>query len=173
MEPGQSVEVSVILLGLKDEPQEDIKCNDKFLIIALPAPYDIGETSVAEVWPKLETEFKQQSVSTKIKVKYIIEANSGATAVSSGIESAEAIAPSATKEINEKVSEDVTEEDRSKIDALNEKLDSNVAASSNSEKSAATKSSSTGQVATQSSPAPFTTIIMLAIIAIIMAWLFM
>jgi cobalamin biosynthesis Mg chelatase CobN len=167
------VEVSVILLGLKEEPEADTKCNDKFLIVALPAPYDIGESSVAEVWPKLETEFKPQSVSTKIKVKYIVEGTSGTAAISSGIDAAEPISSKTKELLDEKVSEDVSQEDRSKIDALNEKLDSTVAASASPAEKSSASTTSGQQIPSQSSPAPFTTIILLAIIAVIIAWLFM
>lgn len=73
--PGESVKVQVILLGLTQEPTEDFKCRDKFLVITLPAPYDLGEKTVAEAWPELEAEFKQKAVSKKIKVKYLLESN--------------------------------------------------------------------------------------------------
>lgn len=71
--PGESVQVQVILLGLTNEPAADFKCRDKFLVITLPAPYDLGSKSVADAWPELETEFKQQAVSKKIKVKYLLD----------------------------------------------------------------------------------------------------
>lgn len=73
VKPGESVQVQVILLGLTKEPTDDFKCRDKFLVITLPAPYDLGEKSVAEAWAELETEFKQQAVSKKIKVKYLLD----------------------------------------------------------------------------------------------------
>lgn len=63
--PGESVQVHVILLGLGKEPEADFKCRDKFLVITLPAPYDLGSEPVANAWPRLETEFKQQAVSKK------------------------------------------------------------------------------------------------------------
>ncbi|CEP22566.1 Vesicle-associated membrane protein-associated protein SCS2 Short=VAMP-associated protein SCS2; AltName: Full=VAP homolog 1; AltName: Full=Choline sensitivity suppressor protein 2 [Cyberlindnera jadinii] len=186
--PGESVEVSVILLGLQEEPEAEAKCNDKFLIIALPAPYDLGESTVAEVWPKLESEFKPQSVSTKIKVKFVVEDVDKPvldSAISTGVngkstseqqeqqQTTKDLSSSSTKELAEKVSEDVSQEDKSKIDALNEKLDSNVAKSTSE---AAATTAATSKVSTankQESPAPLTTIVLLALIAIILAWLFM
>lgn len=71
--PGESVQVHVILLGLGKEPEADFKCRDKFLVITLPAPYDLGSEPVANAWPRLETEFKQQAVSKKIKVRYQLD----------------------------------------------------------------------------------------------------
>ncbi|CCF60802.1 hypothetical protein KAFR_0L01920 [Kazachstania africana CBS 2517] len=73
VKPGEEVKVEVIFLGLTEEPVPEIKCKDKFLVIALPAPYDLKDTPVTEAWPELEAEFKKDSVSKKIKVKYVME----------------------------------------------------------------------------------------------------
>lgn len=70
------MQVQVILLGLTKEPVADFKCRDKFLVITLPAPYDLGNKPVADAWSELETEFKQQAVSKKIKVKYLLSSES-------------------------------------------------------------------------------------------------
>ncbi|SSD58743.1 related to Vesicle-associated membrane protein-associated protein SCS2 [Saccharomycodes ludwigii] len=71
--PGEQIQVQVILLGLTEEPESDYKCRDKFLVITLPCPYDLGESSVADTWSQLEAEFKSHSYSKKIKVKYLTE----------------------------------------------------------------------------------------------------
>lgn len=68
--PGESIDVSVIFLGLKQEPEPTFKCNDKFLIVSLPCPYDLEDKPASEVWPDLEREFKHQSESKKIKVTW-------------------------------------------------------------------------------------------------------
>ncbi|KAL6937887.1 hypothetical protein ACO0RG_004412 [Hanseniaspora osmophila] len=70
---GEEVKVQIILLGLAEEPSVDHKCKDKFLVITLPAPYELNNTSVSEVWSQLEAEFKDQSISKKIKVKYVVD----------------------------------------------------------------------------------------------------
>ncbi|KAL6940315.1 hypothetical protein ACO0QE_004213 [Hanseniaspora vineae] len=70
---GEEVKVQIILLGLAEEPKADHKCKDKFLVITLPAPYELNNTSVSEVWSQLEAEFKDQSISKKIKVKYVVD----------------------------------------------------------------------------------------------------
>lgn len=67
---GETAKVDVIFLGLPEEPSQDSKCKDKFLVLTLPAPYELNDKSVAEVWPELEAEFKQKLTSKKIKVKY-------------------------------------------------------------------------------------------------------
>lgn len=71
--PGEIVDVQVIFLGLPEAPAPDYKCRDKFLVITLPSPYDLGSKSVSEAWADLEAEFKQQAISKKIKVKYLID----------------------------------------------------------------------------------------------------
>ncbi|CAL9735695.1 vesicle-associated membrane protein-associated protein Scs2p [Monosporozyma servazzii] len=68
--PGETVQIQVIFLGLPEEPKLDSKCKDKFLVITLPAPHDLGDKSVAEAWSDLESEFSAQAVSKKIKVRY-------------------------------------------------------------------------------------------------------
>lgn len=78
VQPGEEVQVQVILLGLGKEPAPDFKCRDKFLVITLPAPYDLGDRQVADVWQELESEFKHQAVSKKIKVRYLTDASSAA-----------------------------------------------------------------------------------------------
>lgn len=75
VQPGESLQVQVILLGLTKEPAPDFKCRDKFLVITLPAPYDLGNRQVADVWHELESEFKHQAVSKKIKVRYLTGGN--------------------------------------------------------------------------------------------------
>lgn len=93
---GESVDVQVILLGLKEEPTPAFKCKDKFLVIALPAPYDLGELSVAEAWPQLEAEFKAKGLSKKIKVNYLLDAEPRApeTAETEAVQHEEAVIPS-------------------------------------------------------------------------------
>ncbi|CCF60557.1 hypothetical protein KAFR_0K02030 [Kazachstania africana CBS 2517] len=73
VQPGETVQVQVIFLGLPEEPAADFNCRDKFLVITLPAPHDLGEKTVAEAWSELEGEFSKQAISKKIKVKYLID----------------------------------------------------------------------------------------------------
>ncbi|CCH46573.1 Vesicle-associated membrane protein-associated protein B/C [Wickerhamomyces ciferrii] len=204
IEPGKSIDVSIILLGLKEEPTPDFKCNDKFLIVALPSPYDLGDKSVADIWPQLESEFKPQSISKKIKVKYVFEKVNEESSqqhqqplqqqsdipssnidessnVSAGIgglgSNGNSAIPdqqqdSAKSIINEKSSIPPSyneSSEQNKIDELNEKLDSNVAKSQASKEqeqnSTITKNQSVGN-------APLTTVILIALIAFIVGWLF-
>ena len=69
IQPGEAIKISVIFLGLPQEPKEDYKCRDKFLVIVLPAPYKIDSNhTVSEIWNDLENEFKSQAIQKKIKV---------------------------------------------------------------------------------------------------------
>lgn len=79
--PGETVQIQVIFLGLAEEPSADTKCRDKFLVITLPAPHDLGDKSVAEAWSDLEAEFGSQAISKKIKVRYAQRVKQEATNV--------------------------------------------------------------------------------------------
>ena len=69
--PGETLQIQVIFLGLAEEPVPNFNCRDKFLVITLPSPNDLGERSVADAWADLEAQFGSQAVSKKIKVKYL------------------------------------------------------------------------------------------------------
>lgn len=74
VQPGESLDVSIILQGLKEEPKPDYKCKDKFLVVTLPCPYDLDEAkqTISQLWPTLEKQYKEQSVSKKIRVVFKI-----------------------------------------------------------------------------------------------------
>lgn len=70
--PGAVVKVSIILQGFSSPLPKDFKCKDKFLIVSLPCP-DLDDVSkVGEIWSSLEAKFKEQLVSKKLRVSYII-----------------------------------------------------------------------------------------------------
>ncbi|CEP60230.1 phospholipid metabolism-regulating protein SCS22 LALA0_S01e05974g [Lachancea lanzarotensis] len=109
--PGEQVQVQVILLGLAKEPAADFKCRDKFLVITLPAPYDLGSSSVTEAWPQLEAEFKENAVSKKIKVNYILDAEPSAQESAGGAAAAAGAKSDDTAkkpELNENDIQDIT-----------------------------------------------------------------
>ncbi|ODV93180.1 hypothetical protein PACTADRAFT_20397, partial [Pachysolen tannophilus NRRL Y-2460] len=70
--PGESLDVAIISQGLKEKPSANFKCKDKFLVVTLPCPYDVAESGVAELWPKLEAQFKSQATNKKIRVNYLV-----------------------------------------------------------------------------------------------------
>ncbi|KAG0669701.1 phosphatidylinositol-binding protein scs2 [Maudiozyma exigua] len=71
IDAGESTKIEIIFLGLAEEPEKDSKCKDKFLVLTLPAPYDLDGKSVSELWTSLEAEFKKSMISKKIKVAYV------------------------------------------------------------------------------------------------------
>lgn len=85
VQPGEIAKIEIIFLGLTEEPVQGTKCKDKFLVLVLPAPYDLQGQAVPEVWASLEAEFKQDIISKKIKVRYDFE--------NTAIEPASVVAP--------------------------------------------------------------------------------
>ena len=108
--PGETVQIQVIFLGLAEEPSADTKCRDKFLIITLPAPHDLGDKSVAEAWSDLEAEFGSQAISKKIKVRYAQRIKQEITNVETN-ENEEATIPVNTKN-EEEVAQNVDVEEK-------------------------------------------------------------
>lgn len=183
VKPGESVQVQVILLGLTKEPTEDFKCRDKFLVITLPAPYDLGEKSVADAWPELETEFKQQAVSKKIKVKYLLEQEQAPAVAQQGHQQVHEVVEDHHEEIpttagsstapmispeTEQVKKPVEEKKISK--PVEE-----VITSSEPEKisrESTSSSSKTEPVSAQEGSLNSTALILIAIIALVLGWLY-
>ncbi|KAL5612230.1 hypothetical protein BROUX41_000230 [Berkeleyomyces rouxiae] len=67
IEPGQDVDVTVVLQGMKTEPAPDAKCRDKFLVQSAIINSDNEYASVAAV---LETTDKSQLREKKIRVTW-------------------------------------------------------------------------------------------------------
>lgn len=99
IEPGATVEVSIILQGFNSPLPIDYKCKDKFLLVSLPCPELSDSSKVSDYWTTLEAQYKDQIVSKKLRVNYIIDGSSHESAssapdaaVSSGIPSTGAAA---------------------------------------------------------------------------------
>lgn len=72
VQPGSSLQVSIILQGLAQNLPSDYKCKDKFLLVSLPAPNFTDSAKVTEAWSSLEAQHKDSLVSTKLKVNYVV-----------------------------------------------------------------------------------------------------
>lgn len=100
--PGATIKVSIILQGFSSPLPKDFKCKDKFLIVSLPCP-DLDDVSkVGEIWSSLEAKYKEQLVSKKLRVSYIItdeEEAPEAPTSSSGAAAAAAAAPVEQKSV--------------------------------------------------------------------------
>lgn len=181
--PGESVKVQVILLGLAKEPGEDFKCRDKFLVITLPAPYDLGEKSVAEAWPELEAEFKQKAISKKIKVRYLLDRQEKSHAVEQPAGEPQQQAQAQQNEVPlvqethpEHAAESVQTIDQTRS-VEEEKVSEPVKQTSPSEpekqvKSAPATSAKTEPVSAQEGALNSTALILIAIIALVLGWLY-
>ncbi|QLQ79088.1 hypothetical protein HG537_0B04360 [Torulaspora globosa] len=181
--PGESVKVQVILLGLAKEPAEDFKCRDKFLVITLPAPYDLGEKSVAEAWPELEAEFKQKAISKKIKVKYLLNPQEPLQkgveqVVKEPVQQVQVQQQTEVPIVQEPASESVQTIDQSKRNTEEEEVSKPMKQTVASEpekhvKSAPSAASAKAEpVSAQEGALNSTALILIAIIALVLGWLY-
>lgn len=71
IEPGQSVEVQVLLQAMKEDPPPDTRCRDKFLVqsVAISAASDVS--NVAQVWANIEQTAKSSIQEKKIRVTFL------------------------------------------------------------------------------------------------------
>lgn len=72
VEPGDEVEVLIILQGFSQPLPHDYKCKDKFLIVSLPAPKVKDPSRVGDEWLKLELQYGDKMVSKKLRVNYYV-----------------------------------------------------------------------------------------------------
>ncbi|KZT11906.1 VAMP-associated protein [Laetiporus sulphureus 93-53] len=67
VEPGETVEVQVMLQAMKEEPPLNIKCKDKFLIQSTTITHDKETMPVQDIWNENSEEVHSQ----KIRVAYL------------------------------------------------------------------------------------------------------
>lgn len=72
LEPGSSVEISVILQAFSDPLPKNYKCKDKFLLVSLPCPDLTDASKVGDMWSDLEDRYKDSIVLKKLRVNYTI-----------------------------------------------------------------------------------------------------
>ncbi|KAK1970286.1 MSP domain-containing protein [Colletotrichum eremochloae] len=81
VEPGQDVEVTVLLQAMKQEPPLDTKCRDKFLVQSVPITADKEFASIANI---LDQTDKSTVIERKIRVNWLpAEDQSSASGVAS------------------------------------------------------------------------------------------
>ncbi|KAK2045372.1 MSP domain-containing protein [Colletotrichum somersetense] len=68
VEPGQDVEVTVLLQAMKQEPPLDTKCRDKFLVQSVPITADKEFASIANI---LDQTDKSSVIERKIRVNWL------------------------------------------------------------------------------------------------------
>ncbi|KAJ8097423.1 vesicle-associated membrane protein-associated protein-like protein C16G5.05c [Lipomyces tetrasporus] len=70
--PGETIDVQIILQGLKQEPAPDYKCKDKFLVQSVPIAPEQETLSVGDLWSAVEKSSKEKISDYKIRVHYQI-----------------------------------------------------------------------------------------------------
>nr|POE82355.1 vesicle-associated membrane protein-associated protein c16g5.05c [Quercus suber] len=78
IEPGQDVEVQVLLQAMKEDPPLDTRCKDKFLVQSVAVPAD-QEGSVSQIWTTIEQTAKSSIQEKKIRVSFLPADGSGNT----------------------------------------------------------------------------------------------
>ncbi|KAK9474100.1 phosphatidylinositol-binding protein scs2 [Dipodascopsis tothii] len=68
--PGETIDVAIILQGLKSEPGPDFKCKDKFLVQTVTIAPEEESMSVLELWSQTEAAGRARIRDQKIKVQY-------------------------------------------------------------------------------------------------------
>ncbi|CAG8430162.1 unnamed protein product [Penicillium salamii] len=68
IEPGDTVEVQVLLQAMKEEPAENAKCKDKFLVQAVPVSRGMESATVSQIFDQTP---KGDVVERKIRVVFI------------------------------------------------------------------------------------------------------
>lgn len=71
IEPGEKVEVQVLLQPMKEEPPSSAKCRDKFLVQSTIITPDFETASLQEIWPTIEKENKSAIHEQKIRCTYL------------------------------------------------------------------------------------------------------
>ncbi|KAI0304278.1 VAMP-associated protein [Multifurca ochricompacta] len=71
VEPGQTVEVQVMLQAMKEEPPLNSKCKDKFLIQSMLIPPERASLPLHDLWNIPEGEEPGKIHSQKVKVNYL------------------------------------------------------------------------------------------------------
>lgn len=76
IEPGQTVEVQVLLQALKEEPKPDAKCRDKFLVQSTTITPEHESSSISVLWQAVESRNRTDIHEKKIRCVYLNADNS-------------------------------------------------------------------------------------------------
>ncbi|KAJ4294450.1 phosphatidylinositol-binding protein scs2 [Kalmusia sp. IMI 367209] len=71
IEPGDHVEVQILLQAMKEDPPPDAKCRDKFLVQSVLVTADKEFTNVASLWSNIEQTAKSSIQEKKIRVVFL------------------------------------------------------------------------------------------------------
>lgn len=71
IDPGQTVEVQILLQAMKEDPPPDAKCRDKFLVQSVLVTADKEFTNVGALWSNIEQTNKSSIQERKIRVIFL------------------------------------------------------------------------------------------------------
>ncbi|KAL5120497.1 phosphatidylinositol-binding protein scs2 [Pleosporales sp. CAS-2024a] len=98
IEPGQQVEVQILLQAMKEDPAPDAKCRDKFLVQSVLVTADKEFTNVGSLWQHIEQTSKSSIQEKKIRVLFLPADGAVTTPAKTNGASRESLASSATPE---------------------------------------------------------------------------
>ena len=88
IEPGEAVEVQVLLQAMKEQPAPDARCRDKFLVQSVAiAPNTAAPdgSNISQIWSNIEQTAKSSIQEKKIKVNFLPADGSGTAAQTNGV----------------------------------------------------------------------------------------
>ncbi|KAJ2483824.1 phosphatidylinositol-binding protein scs2 [Coemansia sp. RSA 2320] len=77
IEPGDAIEVQVVLQPMKEDPPADFKCRDKFLVQSIQITPEMESMPMTELWSMVEREAKSSISEKKLRVRYLAVPASG------------------------------------------------------------------------------------------------
>jgi len=89
IEPGQHVEVQVLLQAMKEDPAPDAKCRDKFLVQTIAITADLESSSPSALWSHIEQTSKSSIHEKKIRVQFLAADAATPTKGANGVSHAE------------------------------------------------------------------------------------
>lgn len=73
IEPGQEVEVQILLQAMKEEPPLDTKCRDKFLVQSTIINAEHDSSSISDLWSAVEAKNRDDIHEKKIRCVFIAQ----------------------------------------------------------------------------------------------------
>lgn len=90
--PGETVQIQVLLQPMKEDPPKDFKCKDKFLVQSVAVSSEYADLPITEFWSLAERETRDKISEHKVRCVFA-EADEAAAAQSEHIASERAPAP--------------------------------------------------------------------------------
>lgn len=94
IEPGEQVEVQILLQAMKEDPPPDAKCRDKFLVQSVLVTADHDFANVGSLWTHMEQTSKSSIQEKKIRVLFLPAEDATSTPAQPNGRSRESLVPS-------------------------------------------------------------------------------